>query len=139
MTDKQARGRFWFAIAILALPVAGIAAYAAWNDPSKTGIDLPCYFNRLTGLYCPGCGATRALHELLHGRFLSALHENLFAVVFLPVTAYLIVGDIYAYYFHKKLPTLFSVRTWAVIITVTGIAFTVLRNIPVEPFTWLAP
>ena len=33
----------------------------------------PCLFFRLTGLYCPGCGGTRACIALLHGHFLRSL------------------------------------------------------------------
>lgn len=29
---------------------------------------MPCLFHLLTGLYCPGCGGTRALSYLLHGQ-----------------------------------------------------------------------
>lgn len=29
---------------------------------------MPCLFHALTGLYCPGCGGTRALVYLLHGQ-----------------------------------------------------------------------
>ena len=35
-----------------------------------------CPFKMLTGLPCPGCGGTRALVELLHGRFTEALWLN---------------------------------------------------------------
>ena len=31
------------------------------------GIGMPCAFHSLTGLYCPGCGGTRAVRELLYG------------------------------------------------------------------------
>lgn len=31
------------------------------------GIGMPCAFHMLTGLYCPGCGGTRAVKMLLHG------------------------------------------------------------------------
>ena len=36
----------------------------------KTYISLgfPCMFHLLTGLYCPGCGGTRAVWFLLHGK-----------------------------------------------------------------------
>lgn len=33
----------------------------------------PCIFQRLTGFYCPGCGGTRALLALFHGRLLRSL------------------------------------------------------------------
>lgn len=32
----------------------------------------PCAFYTLTGYYCPGCGGTRAVISLLHGRLLTA-------------------------------------------------------------------
>lgn len=40
-----------------------------------TGVRLmayypPCAFHMLTGLYCPGCGGTRAVRALMHGRLL---------------------------------------------------------------------
>ena len=33
----------------------------------------PCNIYRLTGWYCPGCGGTRAVKALLHGRILASL------------------------------------------------------------------
>lgn len=42
-----------------------------------------CVFRTVTGLECPGCGSTRALHALLHGRIGEAFRFNplLFAVM----------------------------------------------------------
>lgn len=34
---------------------------------------LPCLFQLITGLYCPGCGGTRAAVYLLHGQFKQSL------------------------------------------------------------------
>lgn len=31
----------------------------------------PCLFHRITGLFCPGCGGTRAFTALLQGHFIS--------------------------------------------------------------------
>ena len=50
----------------------------------------PCPLHALTGLNCPGCGATRAGCELLHGHVLAALHLNALLVVAAP--ALLAVG-----------------------------------------------
>lgn len=37
---------------------------------------FPCLFKLLTGLYCPGCGGTRAVKALLRGKlFLSFLYH----------------------------------------------------------------
>ena len=37
---------------------------------------LPCIFHSVTGLYCPGCGGTRALRLLLHGDILQSLYYH---------------------------------------------------------------
>jgi len=42
------------------------------------GFALPesCWFKRLTGMECPGCGLTRSVVSLVHGNFLDAWHFN---------------------------------------------------------------
>ncbi|PYU04285.1 MAG: DUF2752 domain-containing protein [Acidobacteria bacterium] len=44
-----------------------------------------CPFYALTGHYCPGCGATRAIAELLHGHVAAALHFNAAVTLLLPM------------------------------------------------------
>ena len=69
---------------MLASPVvvAGLAVIYR-NDPAKAGFYPPCPFKALTGLQCPGCGGTRALHALLHGDVAGAfaLNPMLFVVI----------------------------------------------------------
>ena len=36
----------------------------------------PCILHYFTGLYCPGCGGTRAFIALIHGRFLKSLYYH---------------------------------------------------------------
>ena len=40
------------------------------------GQGFPCLFHLVTGLYCPGCGGTRAVKYLLNGRLLESLFYN---------------------------------------------------------------
>lgn len=35
--------------------------------------EVPCFFSEVLGIYCPGCGGSRAFRALVQGRFLLAL------------------------------------------------------------------
>ncbi len=72
-------------LVIWSLIIAG-AAYLFFFEPGKTGFFPACPFRSLTGFTCPGCGVTRALHQILHGHFYNAFTLNplfLLAVPFL--------------------------------------------------------
>lgn len=40
----------------------------------------PCVFNVVTGLYCPGCGGTRAVKALIHGHILKSIWYHPFVI-----------------------------------------------------------
>src|ERR1043165_3934070 len=72
-------------IVIWSLLIAG-SAYLFLFEPGKTGFFPPCIFRLLTGYTCPGCGSTRAAHQILHGHFIAAFELNplfLLAIPFL--------------------------------------------------------
>ncbi|MGN0396819.1 MAG: DUF2752 domain-containing protein [Candidatus Fimimorpha sp.] len=49
---------------IMAAALAGAIFYiAGWKIP-----EYPCVMRKMTGLYCPGCGGTRAFLFLIHGK-----------------------------------------------------------------------
>jgi len=52
----------------------------------RTGIDvrLPCLFEAMFDLECPGCGLTRALQALLHGDLAAAWARNPLVFVVFP-------------------------------------------------------
>ena len=48
----------------------GATAFLYAVDPSRHAVYPQCLLYNTTGIYCAGCGATRAIHALLHGRVL---------------------------------------------------------------------
>ena len=46
-------------------------------------VTAECYFRTHLGIYCPGCGGTRAFLALVHGHFLQSLKYNPITLLFL--------------------------------------------------------
>ena len=122
----------------LILAAVMVVALLMQFDPNQSGSPLPpCPSRWLTGIYCPGCGATRALHALLHGNLEKALSMNVVFVFALPLVALMLMHQL------VKLPmALLTVvkffsdaRPWAWLL----ISYAVLRNLPWYPFNLLAP
>src|SRR5512141_3291629 len=83
------RRRTLVALALLAL--AAVAAGLLWRyDPARSSAFPfpPCPFRALTGLHCPGCGALRAMHRVLHGHVGAALAMNPVVVVLAPLVLF---------------------------------------------------
>lgn len=47
-------------------------------ETAQAEYGLPCLFRFFTGLYCPGCGGTRAVKALLSGRIFMSLYFHPF-------------------------------------------------------------
>ena len=108
-------------------------------DPRQASFPV-CPFYALTGLYCPGCGTLRCLHALLHADLRSALDHNVLTVLFVPllVIAWLSAGR--AGLEGRHPPRTWNPPRWMGWASATAFAlFWILRNIPMEPFSWLAP
>jgi len=69
---------------LLAALAASGAAILYRFSPQEYSFYPRCPFLALTHHYCPGCGATRAMAELLHGNFTAALHFNAALTLLLP-------------------------------------------------------
>lgn len=69
-------------------PVAGLAVAATvlrQFPPSESGFYPRCPVYTMLNLQCPGCGGTRAVAALLHGRVGEAVQLNGLVVLLLPV------------------------------------------------------
>lgn len=108
------------------------------HEPRGQAFFPQCHFHRLTGLQCPGCGSTRAVHHLFNGRMVDALRNNALLVCFLPVAAVVVVGGFRRWWRGGEfLPFIGGRFVWWTVGML--LAFCVVRNIPVRPFTFLNP
>ena len=123
-------------ISILVAAAGALLLLYFFVEP-KNGILPKCFFHELTGLYCPGCGVQRSFHALLNGHVLTAIDYNLLFILFLP----LIIFFILAFSLGRKHPaTSFIYKpVFSFTIVIVVVSFWVLRNIPITPFSWLAP
>lgn len=122
-------------LAWLGLSFLGILGLAVvfWFDPARVPIFPACAFHRLTGWNCPGCGATRGLHALLHGRLTEALHDNallLAGLVLVPLRA--------VFWFRSRSSGVPFLPLWCLWpLLAVAVVFGVVRNLPA--FAFLSP
>ena len=105
-------------------------------NPARFPFYPVCNFYRLTGLHCPGCGALRAIHQLLHGDILSAIHYNALLVCSLPFLGWYLVR-LNMRQLNRE-PVSQTIRpSWLWMAFGVLVLFGILRNLPW--FSWLAP
>lgn len=73
---------------ILGLLGLGILAFLAVVEPVGQIVFPRCWLQEMTGLRCPGCGGTRAVHALLTGEIRRAWQLNPLVVATLPFAAW---------------------------------------------------
>jgi len=120
-------------IAIWSVLLAG-AAYLFVFEPGKTGLFPVCLFRFLTGYQCPGCGSTRAMHQLLHGHVVAAFELNPFFLVAIPFLMYALIrysvivmhGGVPT---HNRLPPRYIYAVFFIVLS-----FWIFRNTPFYPF-----
>jgi len=121
-------------VAVIWLIVAGTATYLFLVDPAR-GVGYPsCPFRALTGLQCPGCGSTRALHQLLHGHPVAAFELNPLIVIAIPLLALFLVlftGSAISgkSSWRVSIPSRYG---WLMLAVIVG--FWIVRNTSVYPF-----
>ncbi len=86
---------FWIGLAALA--AAGALAVLYQYVLRHILPQVPCFFLTIFGIYCPGCGGTRALSALLHGQILRALWYH----PFIPYFALIYMGFLLTQGLHR--------------------------------------
>lgn len=111
---------------VLVVLAAVILVYSIF-DPAGFEWMPQCVFHRLTGLECPGCGAQRMAHALLHGDIASAWRYNAFLLILIPLLAFMIWLEIYRLRYPRLYAQFYSSAT---IYTLSALIFGwfVVRN-----------
>lgn len=95
---------------------------------SITNLGIVCPLNRLTGLLCPLCGASRMFVSLSHFDFRSALYFNGAFLLLLPI--WIITSIFYFYEYVKSGRT--KAKIWHKIVLflsiIVMVSFGILRN-----------
>ena len=72
MKDKTLENELYlYGLIFLVVGTICFLAYVFFAYPYLKNIE--CIFYHMIGCYCPGCGGTRAVIALLHGKFLTSL------------------------------------------------------------------
>ena len=124
----------------LAVPLCLILLVVIVQVIPADAFPLKCIFHEATGLYCAGCGGTRAIYALFRGDILTALHSNALVTLLLPVAFYFYAAGFMKTFFKKKilpLPQNAIPLLWTLLIIT--LLFMIIRNIGVFPFTLLKP
>ena len=126
------------------LVTAGLAAattVVSVVDPRRTHLLPPCPFRAVTGLDCPLCGGTRAVHDLVHLDLGAAAGQNLLVVALAPLVAVAVVAWVVGSLgptrwprLRARLPRAPTIAGW---VGLAFVAFGVLRVLPVDSLRWL--
>ena len=120
-------------VTIWSLLLAG-SVYLYLFEPGKTGFFPPCLFRALTGLMCPGCGSTRAMHQIVHGHFAAAFMLNPLFLLAIPFLLYALIryslgvmrGEVPR---SNQLPASYIYALFVIVVS-----FWIFRNTPFYPF-----
>ena len=123
---------FWAAV--------GLVCLVLLLRPHGSGLGLPCVVHSFTGLYCPGCGASRALASLLRLEFYQAFRWNPLLVVLFPFALfYLGWGSLSFVRCGRNTLDDYLPRWLLWVLVAVVLLYFPLRNLPWWPFVLLRP
>jgi hypothetical protein len=129
----QTKRRVVIALAAMFVGLTGFFILRRF-EPTDSSYFPKCILHQLTGLHCPGCGATRALSALAHGRVLDAVRNNPLLVLGGP----LIFVLVWLQRRRERTGGPASPRlSWTLFCVI--LVYFVGRNIPSPDRSWLAP
>lgn len=136
-------GRAWILpLALVPFLLVVTGKLIASNEERLRAITPGCIFHDVTGLHCPGCGATRAVFAMARGDYRTAWTMNQILWIGLGLGLFYFIIAVMA----RRPGSTIMRRPWARLPAAGGwviaggvLLFGVLRNLPYWPFTLLAP
>ncbi|MED5382096.1 MAG: DUF2752 domain-containing protein [Verrucomicrobiota bacterium] len=128
-------------VLITGLPLLALGGAGAlfFLDPTKLAFFPKCAFHMATGYSCPGCGSSRALHQLTHGNVLEAVRLNPGVMFLLGMGVTDFGRYIRSTMQAKPFRTLFANVRLVIGLVAGMLLYAVARNLPWAPFIGLAP
>lgn len=108
-------------------------------NPTTAGFFPACPLLTMTGYACPGCGLTRGFHALFHGDILTAISYNALIPIYCIIFSYAVVYLLSMIFRGRGLWLNFVTPKPLFAFLIISLMFGILRNIPVEPFTFFYP
>ncbi len=130
----------WAGPAAIAVCFGGAVGYVLVTDPTNSdAFSVPtCLVKLTTGFDCPGCGGTRAFWYLLHGNLPQAARNHAMFVFALPFLLYMYVAWSTKLIFKRDVLPAMRLSPLALSAFLGAwLVFSVLRDLPWAPFTWL--
>ena len=116
-------------VLVILLPFVSVGALWLLAQFVLKHVMLPeCQFHKWTGLYCPGCGDTRAVIALMNGDVLLSLRQNALIIALLLLGIAMYAELLLKVVFEKKFKSpVFNLKV-LVIFLILFSAYAVVRN-----------
>lgn len=92
-------------------------------------IGIPCLFNTITNLKCPGCGITHLILNLVNFRFKQAFLCNQFIFIASPFIIYFIIKSYLFWLLNITFKLNKAENILIFLLLISSIIFTIVRNI----------
>lgn len=116
-------------VLVILLPFVSVGALWLLADFALKHVMLPeCQFYKWTGLYCPGCGDTRAVIALMNGDLLLSLRQNALIIALLLLGIAMYAELLLKVVFEKKFKSPVFNLKFLVIFLILFSVYAVVRN-----------
>ncbi len=122
---------------VITIAIFSYLIYIYFVPPTEGGVHIVCPTKQFLHLNCVGCGMTRFVYFIMKGDFMQALSYNFFGPFLLLVLLVIYFYFLRWSFFDKQIPKIPTWLAWTFLVFV--IVYSVLRNLPIEEFRFLAP